>query len=338
MGKRLQHVKVVILVCKGGGDTGWGHWSRVCSIYHGLIGRTPDLRIYLVVENTNGSNLPFFDSLDSAEIHDCELAFPVMEALAAKISNKPCQVVIDHPTLSCEEIRWVYEKFDSLVLFYTSLRSYYPPGIIKTLVCPRPILPNELVHFAGQVLAGVEYTPLHPAFYTEIESRRALQSNLYVCFGGARQLKHIFVIIEQLNAIGYRGHVSIAIPEQCMEVEKQLRNASFTCSVICGETPDVLVSEIDKSGLAIVSAGTVFRECIARGLVCGVVEIAKDQSGLSSLFVEADLAISVSLERSDSLEKFFDNALGESRKIRHAISKLDFRAGLDKLMDSIIIR
>lgn len=333
----MQDVESVVLIGKGDSDLGWGHVSRLVAIGNALIARNPEIKIFLVVETADKSSCPLIENTNFFAIYNCELAFSAIGILASKLVGcGSIRAVIDHPTLSYADMSKVFDISGSFALFYTPLRSCNPAEFVRVLICPRPELPKDILAFSGKVLSGLEYTPLDSAFYLRTERDVSKETTVFICLGGSDQSNNILAIIDCLDSVGFRGHACVAMARHCERIQNKLSTATFGSHLSCGKTSRQLIAEIDKADFGIVSAGTIFRECLARNLVCGVVEVTEDQRGLSSVFEKQGLSVSIRIDDKDSFEKFNDRIVIEAPRIKKIINALDFKAGLNVLLDSIM--
>lgn len=324
----------VVLVCKYGSQTGWGHLARVSALHSGL--KRFGIKTRILAE---------YDSLKDhkawsgeGEVISCSsIDSRVILAGISDMCGSSLQFVIDHPSLTLETLTDLAKSHGALNFFYAASYSNLPDEIIRVMFVPRSVLPENLALPNHKLLSGRTLTPLREEFYRPRPQRvYANVRNVFFCLGGSGQIDLLRNLFNLIDELGFTGALHLVVPISDQNKSLKTNRHGFSLQVYESADAAQVVSLMDRCDLGIVSAGTVAQECFARALVCGVIEAADDQKGLASQFEEDGLALSLSISNSLSFKDLFSLQEESWGRIYARLIRLRYQNDSENLIARIV--
>ena len=139
---------------------------------------------------------------------------------------------------------------------------------------------------------GLDYAMLRKPFFNPIKEKNQINKVAYICMGGSDYFEYSLVVLEFINLYG--GFSSINLVYSSKYPEKLIAKLNtFVSTVPLNMYSDIdaveLVTLLDNSTHAFVSASTVLLECYARGLYCYAGYYTKNQSMIYNGFRDNNL-------------------------------------------------
>lgn len=278
-----------IFICKADSQVGWGHLMRVIALYD-LCETHDGLQLHLFIEGD-------FDALVAQVGHRRCKFFTDFHSILADLeqleSYQP-SVVLDHPYARGSQIDRLVDMVGPIILFYSKYRETIRDRWVRYLIAPRSDGIEFEQSLKHKLLMGLEFTPLRPSLYDSRQKReyRPIQ-RVIMCFGGAQHRATVELALITIRDLGFRGHVTLILGAGCEQPFNFNKSYEFELEVLVGVEADDLVSLIDEADVGLISSGTIAQECFSRGLVCGLVDVADDQVGLSGTYADMGLCLTI---------------------------------------------
>ena len=321
----------IAFVCVANDQIGWGHLHRVIALYDACV-TTKYETLNIIVEGQESGLADRLGERNHVFFEDRSELIGSLERSSDSIST----VILDHPVATYDDVDRIAKAAGPLVLFYSVKRKLIEDYWVKKFIIPRHdgITPPESLRHVTMV--GMEYTPLRPRFYRAKPHRAVTSiSSLFICLGGSQHVAALNKVLRMLADLNFNGEVKLVLGESSEQVASQYYQVSFDLNVFVGVEENQLISLIDASDAGLVSSGTVAQECFSRGLVCGLVDVAADQKGLSRAYASLGLCLSIDLNSQKSIHELITLDKGRWSRITKCLTDVDYASALTELVGAI---
>ena len=322
----------IAFVCVANDRIGWGHLHRVIALYDACVTASHE-SLNIIVEGQGGRLSGRLGKRNHVFFEDRGELIGSLERSSDSIST----VILDHPLATHDDVDRIAKAVGPLILFYSFRRKLVEDYWVKRLIIPRSdgrTPPESLRHLA---MVGMEYTPLRQRFYGARPQRAVTTiSSLLICLGGSQHASALDKVLGTLDDLNFNGEVKLVLGDSPEQVASKHYQTSFDLRVFIGVEEDQLITLIDASDAGLVSSGTVAQECFSRGLVCGLVDVAADQKGLSEAYASLGLCLSIDLKSQKSIHELITFDKDRWSRITSCLSKVGYASALAELIGAIV--
>lgn len=320
-----------IFICKADSQVGWGHLIRVIALYD-LCRTHDDLELHLFIEGD-------FNELAAQVGHRrCKFFKDFYSILADLKKLERCQpsIVLDHPQAKESQIDRLVDLVGPIILFYSKHRATIQDRWVRCLIAPRSDGLEFKQSLKHKSLVGMEFTPLRPSFYADRSERvyRPIQ-NMILCFGGAQHQATMNLALTTIRGLEFGGQLTLIMGADCERSLNINNSDEFELEVVVGVEADDLIRLIDEADVGLISSGTIAQECFSRGLVCGLVDVADDQAGLSRAYAGMGLCLSVDLAQESSMRELLNLNEESWNRVSEELLALEYEKAARQLTQMI---
>lgn len=276
-------VSEFLFICKAGSSTGLGHLKRCQVLANEIELRGFTVNLWVVADTTDTSyNWQAFN------------AVPVKNELfeLAQVNGKPgVVVVIDHYDIGGSYLSQIRNLgFKRLVVFDRKAEGNYPVDVLINL---NPGFDKH--HYSGRVekdtrlLLGPQYLIVDQSVKPKGKPNTSSLNKCMVCFGGGddrglmKAAMDIFTkFVDTWQPVFYTTSVNPRL-----SINQEVAN-QFNLSLVLDCFP--LAMAIERSDYVICSGGGLAMEAATIGRPAAIVDLADNQSAMTTLWVQTQLA------------------------------------------------